>query len=82
MNESFIDIDLHGMRTEEAEKAVEKAVASAGPGTYQIRVIHGYNRGTSLRDMIYDSFRYNDKVNRIIPGDNRGITVLVLRELY
>ena len=41
MNESFIDIDLHGMRTEEAEKAVEKAVASAGPGTYQIRVIHG-----------------------------------------
>ncbi|MCR4792264.1 MAG: Smr/MutS family protein [Lachnospiraceae bacterium] len=82
MNESFIDIDLHGMRTEEAEKAVEKAVASAGPGTYQIRVIHGYNRGTSLRDMIYDSFRYNDKVKRIIPGDNRGITVLVLRELY
>ena len=82
MNEPFIKIDLHGMRTDEAEKTLEKAVASAGPGTYQIQVIHGYNRGTGLRDMIYDSFRYNEKVKRIIPGENPGITVLVLRELY
>ncbi len=82
MNEPFVKIDLHGMRTGEAEKAVERAVASAGPGTYQIQVIHGFNRGTNLRDMIYDSFRYNEKVKRIIPGDNPGVTVLVLRELY
>ena len=82
MNEPFVKIDLHGMRTGEAEKAVERAVASAGPGTYQIQVIHGFNRGTNLRDMIYDSFRYNDKVKRVIPGDNRGITVLVLKELF
>ena len=65
-----------------AEKAIERAVASAGPGTYQIQVIHGFNRGTNLRDMIYDSFRYNDKVKRIMRGENRGVTVLVLRELY
>ena len=45
------------MRIDEAEKTLEKAVASAGPGTYRIQVIHGYNRGTGLRDMIYDSFR-------------------------
>ena len=82
MNEPFVKIDLHGMRTGEAEKAVERAVASAGPGTYQIQAIHGYNRGTGLRDMIYDSFRYNEKVKRIVPGENQGITVLVLRELY
>ena len=82
MNEPFIKIDLHGMRIYEAEKTLEKAVASAGPGTYRIQVIHGYNRGTGLRDMIYDSFRYNEKVKRIIPGENPGITELVLRELY
>ena len=82
MNEPFVEIDLHGMRADEAERVVEKAVASAGPGTYQIRVIHEFNRGTNLRDMIYDSFRYNSKVKRIMPGDNRGITILVLRELY
>ena len=82
MNGPGVKRDLHGMRTGEAEKAVERAVASAGPGTYQIQVIHGFNRGTNLRDMIYDSFRYNDKVKRVIPGDNQGITVLVLKELF
>ena len=38
--------------------------------------------GTSLRSMIYDWYRYEKKVKRIIPGDNPGITVLVLKELY
>lgn len=32
--------------------------------------------------MIYDSFKYDKKVKRIIPGDNQGITVLVLKELF
>jgi hypothetical protein len=32
--------------------------------------------------MIYDMYRYEPKVKRIIPGDNPGITVLVLKELY
>ena len=58
------------------------AIAAAGSTTYQIQLIHGYNRGTSLRNMIYDEYRYETKVKRVIPGDNPGITVLVLKELY
>ena len=69
MSEAFVRIDLHGLRQEEAT-------------TYQLQLIHGYNRGTSLRSMIYDWYRYEKKVKRIIPGDNPGITVLVLKELY
>lgn len=82
MNEPFVRIDLHGMRQEEAIKVIDKAIASAGPGTYQIQLIHGYKHGTSLRSMIHDWYRYNPKVKRIIPGDNPGITILVLKELY
>ncbi len=82
MNDAFVKIDLHGMRQDEAKKAIDKAIASAGPTTYQLQLIHGYNRGTSLRTMIYDWYRYERKVKRIIPGDNPGITVLVLRELF
>jgi hypothetical protein len=55
---------------------------SAGPTTYQLQLIHGYNRGTSLRSMIHDWYQYDPKVKRIVPGDNPGITVLVLKELY
>ena len=82
MGEAFVKIDLHGMTQEEAIRVIDRAIADAGPTTYHLELIHGYNRGTSLRSMIHDWYRYEPKVKRIIPGDNPGITVLVLRELY
>ena len=78
MSAPFIIIDLHGMRKEEAVKAI----AAADSTIYHIQLVHGYNRGTSLRSMIYEEYRYDPKVKRIMPGDNPGVTVLVLRELY
>ena len=82
MRAPFIKVDLHGLRQEEAIRVIDRAIASADPSTYQIQLIHGYNRGTSLRSMIYDEYRYEKKVKRIIPGDNQGITILVLKELF
>jgi DNA-nicking Smr family endonuclease len=82
LSEAFVKIDLHGLRQEEAIKVIDKAIAVAGPTTYHLQLIHGYNRGTSLRSMIYDWYKYDPKVKRIMPGDNPGITVLVLKELY
>ena len=82
MSEASVKIDLDGLRQEEAIKVIDKAIAAAGPATYHLQLIHGYNRGTSLRSMIYDWYKYEPKVKRIMPGDNPGITVLVLKELY
>ena len=82
MSEPFEKIDLHGMTQDQAIKVIDKAIASADPATYQLQLIHSYNRGTSLRSMIQDWYRYDSKVKRIMPGDNPGITVLVLKELY
>ena len=81
MGKPFIDIDLHGMFQDEAMKAVDRALKAADDSTYQIQLIHGYNRGTSLKDMIADEYRHHPKVVRVKPGDNLGVTVLVLREL-
>ena len=58
MSEPFVTIDLHGLRTDEDERVIENALKKADAGTYQIRLIHGFNRGTAIRDMIYDNFRY------------------------
>jgi len=82
MNEPFVKIDLHGLTREQALKVIDNAIASAGPATYQLQLVHGYNRGTSLRSMIHDWYRDDPTVKRIMPGDNPGITVLVLKELY
>ena len=82
MSEAFVKINLHGLTQEEAVRVIDKAIREAGPTTYHLQLVHGYNRGTRLRSMIYDWYKYDPKVKRIIPGDNPGITVLVLRELY
>ena len=82
MSEAFVKIALHGLTQDEAIKVIDKAIANAGPTTYHLQLIHGYNRGTSLRSMIHDWYQYEPKVKRIMPGDNPGITVLVLKELY
>ena len=82
MNEPYIRIDLHGMTQEQAIKVIDKALANAGPAAYQLQLVHGYHRGTNLRSMIRDWYQYDPKVRRIMPGDNPGITVLVLKELY
>ncbi|MCR4895178.1 MAG: Smr/MutS family protein [Lachnospiraceae bacterium] len=81
-NDPFVKIDLHGLNQEEAMKVIDRALANASSATYQIQLIHGFHRGTNLRNMIYDWYRYDEKVKRIIPGENQGITILVLRELY
>ena len=82
MSDAFVKIDLHGLTQEEAIKVIDRALATAGPTTYQLQLIHGYNRGTKLRSMIYDEYKYEPQIKRIIPGDNPGITVMVLKELY
>lgn len=81
MGKPIIDIDLHGLFQDEAIKVIDKALKAADSSTYQIRLIHGYHRGTSLKNMIIDEYKYDPKVLRIQPGDNQGVTILVLREL-
>ncbi len=82
MAEPFVKVDLHGLTEEEAIRTIDAALKRADPSVYQLQLIHGFNRGTRLRTMIYDWYKYEPKVKRIVPGDNPGITILVLKELY
>ena len=82
INDPIIRLDLHGMRQDEALKAIDRTLAAVGPAVYRVELIHGFHRGTSLQSMILDRCRYDGRVRRIIPGENRGITVLVLKEFY
>lgn len=80
----IIEIDCHGMTADQAVSAVEKRVNSAPSGTYRIRVIHGFNGGTRIRDAIRRELGYglNSKIIRIENGSNQGITELILKEYY
>lgn len=81
MSAPIITVDLHGMYQDEAIAAIERALKSADRSTYHIKLIHGYNRGTNLKEMIFDEYRHDRRILRVKPGDNLGVTILVLREL-
>lgn len=79
-----LEIDVHGMRVDEAKRAIGKLLLSAGGSVYRIRVIHGYHGGNRIKTMIREEYSYyrDDKVIRVEGGENPGITELVLREYF
>jgi hypothetical protein len=82
MTGGILEIDLHGMRYEEAYQCVARKVRAADGSVYRIRLIHGYHRGTDLKRMAEEEFGFGrePKVLRVVPGANPGITELILRE--
>ncbi len=81
LTSGIIEIDLHGLRVDEAVKKVKSEVKKAPGSVYVIRLIHGYHGGTRIKEAIEDEFSYgrNAKVKSIRNGSNPGITELVLR---
>lgn len=77
----IMELDLHGKNQYQARIAIESALRKATSATYRLRLIHGFNSGTRLRDMIRDEFADHPKVRRIVAGLNDGVTDLILREL-
>ena len=72
-----LEIDLHGKNAYQARVAIAAALRRARAGTYRLRIIHGYQGGTVLRDMVRQE--YAGRVLRVVPLD-QGRTDLVLRE--
>ena len=81
LTSGIIEVDLHGLRVEEAIRKVKSEVNKAPGSVYTIRLIHGYRGGTRIREAIEDEFSYgrDGKVKSIRQGSNPGITELVLR---
>lgn len=75
----IMEIDIHGLRQDEAVAKVEKALGKCGKETMVLRVIHGYHGGTALQKRIRSRFSGHDKVKRIELGLNAGQTDLILK---
>ena len=72
------NIDLHGLTVDQAKYELITEIEYASNTIWTIRVIHGYNKGTSIRDMVWRL--KHSRIKNIIKGDlNPGITLI---ELY
>lgn len=74
------EIDIHGYTEKEAIKIIERHLASLDKNIKQVRIIHGYHSGDSLKNMVRDPRKIRSKkIKRRKYTMNQGETIL---ELY
>lgn len=67
-------VDLHGMYRADARKLLLNWLDHVPPGVAELRVIHGSNQGTALRDMVWEELshrRIRTKLHTLNPGETR-----------
>ena len=75
-----VQVDIHEMFPADAKKKLEKLLAAVGDEVEVVEVIHGYHRGSALRDMVRRVYSRHPRVLRLEVGLNLGATDLVLRD--
>lgn len=75
---SVMSVDLHGTSVENARNLLLTWLDHAPQSVTELRVIHGYNRGTLLQDMVRKELSH-PLIREKLPALNPGETRLVLR---
>ena len=71
-----VQIDLHGQTVDSARRLLTQRLKNLDRNVREVVVLHGFNSGTALRDMVR---RYkNPKIERKIIGLNQGETIFLL----
>ena len=78
-NGSLVTADLHGVYERDARDILAGWLNNAPAAVTELRVIHGYQHGTTLRDMIREDFSH-PRVKSVLPSLNPGETRLILRK--
>lgn len=73
-----MEIDLHGLTERDAKARLEHFLSSAPPNVTEVRVIHGYNGGQALRDMVRLRLKHPRVAAKLLTL-NPGETRLLLR---
>ncbi len=82
VNSGIVTVDIHGKTKAQAKIAIDAALRKCDGSVYRIRVVHGFNRGTELREMVRREYGAGGRVLRAEQGGNPGVTELVLREQF
>lgn len=75
---AVMTVDLHGVYEENARDLLLNWLDHAPAGITELRVIHGSNRGTVLRDMVRNDLKH-PRIKAKLPTLNPGETRLILK---
>lgn len=71
------EIDIHGYTQQEARKMIDAALKK--PDALTLRIIHGYNQGQILAQMVRKRYHSHPHVQRIELSMNPGITDIITK---
>lgn len=78
MHSSIVmEINLHGMLVQEAKRHLDMKITAAPKNIREVVVIHGYNRGSALLQMVRSSYRH-PRVKQKLLSMNPGVTTYLL----
>lgn len=77
-NGTVMSVDLHGVYEENAKNLLLNWLDHAPAGITELRVIHGSNRGTVLRDMVRGQLSH-PRIKAKLPTLNPGETRIILK---
>ena len=73
----YITVDVHGMKCGQARRFINNIINITLSG-FRMVVIHGYNNGTAIKDMLATDFSNERIVSKNADSYNPGRTVLQL----
>lgn len=73
-----LTVDIHGMRSADAEFRLMALIENGSAEVDKIAVIHGFNGGQVLKNTVRGL--KSDRIKEICNGENSGITIIKLKK--
>lgn len=77
-NASSISLNLHQLSVKEAQRLVKNIIA-LNRDNFTLTLIHGYHRGTKIKDMLNNEFQNERLVSKHEVKNNQGRTVFDIK---
>lgn len=70
-------VDVHGMKCSQAKRFINNIINTIH-SKFNLIVIHGYNHGTAIKDMLAESFINSHIVDKFLDPNNQGVTHMLI----
>ena len=74
---AHIIVDVHGMKCSQVRRFINNIINSVRTA-FQLMIIHGYNRGTAIKEMLAHNFNNSNIIERYQDAINYGITHILV----
>ena len=72
-----IIVDVHGMKCSQARRFINNIINTIRE-SFKLIIIHGYNHGTAIKDMLADNFCNSHIAEQYIDPYNQGVTHMLI----